>query len=81
MKSAKEMFEELNFKMISENPIVYRHEDGGLITEYLFNPVFRSLQIKEWEEYNDNKPQGTTILYIEHIEAINEQIKELNWND
>lgn len=46
-KSAKEMFENLNFKMISENPIVYRHEDGGCITEYLFNPVFNRLQIKE----------------------------------
>lgn len=79
--SAKEMFKKLDFYKISEKPIIYRHDDGGCITEYLFNPIFHSLQVKEWEEYNDKKPQGSTTMYVKHIQAITKQMKELGWLD
>ena len=80
-KSAREMFEELDFILVNEQPITYIRDDGGYITKYLFNDVMKRLEIREWEEYNDKKPQGVTILYKEHIEAINQQCKELGWLD
>ena len=80
-KSAREMFEGLDFILVNEQPITYIRDDGGYITKYLFNDVMKRLEIREWEEYNDKKPQGVTILYKEHIEAINKQIEELGWLD
>ena len=79
--NAKEMFAELDFYLINENPIIYRKDDGGYITEYLFNPVLHSLQITEYEEYNNNKPQGGTLMYLAYLKAINKQIEELGWLD
>ena len=79
MKCAREMFKKLDFYVISEKPLIYRQDDGGYITEYLFNQITQGVQIKEYEEYNNNLPQGGTSMYIEHIKAIQQQIKELNW--
>lgn len=77
--SAEKMFNELGFWIINKNPLTYQFDDGGYITQYLFNPVTQGLQISEWEEYSDNKPQGQTTLYIEHIKAIVKQMEELGW--
>lgn len=77
--NAEEMFLKLDFHIVNKSPLTYQKDDGGYITQYLFNPVTQGLQISEWEEYNNNKPQGTTTLYLEHIEAIKQQYKELGW--
>lgn len=79
MKSAKELFKELDFYITKEKPLTYRNDDGGYITQYLFNPITQCLQITEWEEYSNNKPQGGTTLSLEHLRAINQQINELSW--
>ncbi len=34
---------------------------------------------KEYEEYNDNQPQGRTIMYMDMLKAINQQCKESGW--
>lgn len=81
MKSARELFEELDFYITKEKPLTYQNDDGGYITQYLFNPITQCLQITEWEEYSNNKPQGGTTLSLEHLRAINQQINELGWND
>ena len=79
-KTATEMFEELEFKLIkSKMYIMYERNDGGLITQYIFNKAFKRLEVKEYELYNDSKPQGFTIYYVEHIKAITQQMKELGW--
>lgn len=79
--TAKEMFKKVDFYIVKEKPLTYQNDDGGYITQYLFNPITQGLQVSEWEEYSNNKPQGTTTLYLEHIQAINKQIEELGWNN
>ena len=79
MKSARELFKELNFYITKEKPLTYQNDDGGYITQYLFNPITQCLQITEWEEYSNNKPQGGTTLSLEHLKAISQQINELGW--
>lgn len=39
----------------------------------------RILNIEEYEEYNDNRPQGATAIYMDTLKAINQQCKELGW--
>lgn len=79
--SAREMFEKLDFYVISEKPLIYQQDDGGYITQYLFNQILKSVQIKEYEEYNNNLPQGNTSFYVKTIKAIQQQIKELGWEE
>lgn len=79
MKSARDLFEELDFYITNEKPLIYQNDDGGYITQYLFNPITQRLEITEWEEYSNNKPQGGTTLNLKHLRAINQQIKELGW--
>ena len=55
MKSSRELFKELDFYITNENPLTYQNDDGGYITQYLFNPITQCLQITEWEEYSNNK--------------------------
>lgn len=77
--NAETMFKKLGFILDSKEPLTYRKDDGGYITEYMFNPLIKRVQISEWEEYNNNLPQGSTSLHIDHIEAINQQMIELGW--
>ena len=77
---AKEMLEKLDFFIVKEKPLIYQNDDGGYITQYLFNPITHCLQISEWEEYSNNKPQGVTTLSIEHLRAISKQMDEMGWN-
>lgn len=81
MKTAKEMFEQLGFEIYSKKPLIYKKNDGGYITQYDFNSSIKRVVITEWEEYNNNLPQGMTILYIEHFKAIHKQMEELGWLD
>lgn len=78
--TAKEMFEKLDFLIVKEKSLIYQNDDGGYIMQYLFNPITHCLQISEWEEYSNNKPQGVTTLSIEHLRAISKQIEELWWD-
>ena len=89
--NVEQMFEKLEYEVFAKWDIVvnknkekrfgitYRKNDGGRITELLFNPVFKRIQITEYEEYNDNKPTGFVSYPIELIEAIKQQMKELGW--
>lgn len=77
--NAETMFKKLGFILDSKEPLTYRKDDGGYITEYMFNPLIKRVQISEWEEYNNNLPQGSTSLHIDHMEAINQQMIELGW--
>lgn len=45
----------------------------------LFFEVGKLIIIEEYEEYNDNQPQGHTIMYMDMLKAINQQCKELGW--
>lgn len=77
--SAKEMFEELGYKLIKNTPLIYKKDDGGYITMINFFDVCKRIVIEEYEEYNDNQPQGTTVIYMDTLKAINQQCKELGW--
>lgn len=79
--SAKEMFKQLDIYLIKEKPLTYRQDDGGYITDYLFNYITQCVQISEYEQYNYNKPQGSTTLSIELLQAINKQVEELGWKN
>ena len=79
--SAKEMFEKLDIQLVNEKTLIYKQDDGGYVTEYLFNNITQCVQIKEYELFNYNKPQGSTTLSIELLQAINKQVEELGWNN
>lgn len=77
--SAEEMFEKLDYKLIKNIPLIYKRNDGGYITTIAFIEVFKRIIIEEYEEYNDNQPQGATVIYMDTLKAINQQCKELGW--
>lgn len=77
--SAEEMFEESGYKLIKNTPLIYKKDDGGYITMINFFDVCKRIVIEEYEEYNDNQPQGTTVIYMDTLKAINQQCKELGW--
>lgn len=54
-------------------------DDGGYITMLTFVELRKQIIIEEYEEYNDNQPQGSTIMHIDMLKAINQQCKELGW--
>lgn len=78
--TAEEMFEELGFLLIKNPPCLsYKKDDGGYITMLTFVEVGKRIIIEEYEEYNDNHPQGNTIIYMDTLKAINKQCEELGW--
>lgn len=79
MKSAREMFEELGYKKTNSNLLTYRSDDGGYIKQIMFSEVGHRIIFREWEEYNNYQPQGQFTVYPYLLQAINQQIKELNW--
>ena len=91
--NAKEMFEEWDFHIVKEweitipktkqvrGGILYQNDDGGYIRQIMFIPTFKSVRFIEYEEYNDNKPQGSFRLYHDQFQAIHQQMKELGWLD
>lgn len=84
LETAKEMFEELGYKKAiwKDNPknLCYRFNDGGYITQVVFRTCpFNFVVFEEWEEYNDNKPQGRFTADLDLMVAINKQMKELGW--
>lgn len=80
--SAEEMFEELGYKLIKNTPyLIYKRDDGGYITMLSFIDTCKRIFIEEYEEYNDNQPQGSTVIYMDTLKAINQQCKELGWFD
>lgn len=80
MKSAKEMFEELGYEKVSDIPICYRFDDGGYVNLIEFIDTKQEIMFTEYEEYNENKPQGSFFLNKSELKAINKQVEELGWN-
>lgn len=79
MKSAKEMFEELGYEKVSDIPICYRFDDGGYVNLIDFIDIKQKIMFTEYEEYNENKPQGSFFLNKSELKAINKQVEELGW--
>lgn len=79
-KSARELFEELGYEKVSDIPICYRFDDGGYINLIEFIDTKQEIMFTEYEEYNENKPQGSFFLNKSELKAINKQIEELGWN-
>ena len=73
--NAREMLEKYDWELTRQDTdkyktMEYTKNDGGCITELLFNGVFKKLQISEYEEYNDNNPQGHTSFHIEELNKL-----------
>lgn len=78
--TAKEMFEGAGFELTKHAPCLsYKRDDGGYITILTFVEISKRIIIEEYEEYNDNQPQGSTIMYMDMLKAINQQCKESGW--
>lgn len=67
MKSAKEMFEDLGYKLINDKNIIYKgtHFTGRIIYIAFFS---------------DKQILITQSIGIEELQAINKQVQELGWN-
>ena len=79
--TAKEMFEELGYEQVSNIPICYRLDDGGYINLIDFINTRQEIIFTEYEEYNENKPQGSFSLNKSELKAINKQVEELGWEE
>ena len=78
--SAKEMFENLGYERVIDIPVCYRFCDGGYINLIEFINTRQEIIFTEYEEYNENKPQGSFSLNKSELQAINKQVEELGWN-
>lgn len=65
--TAKEMFEELGYKLINDKNIVYK---GTHFTGRIIHIVF----------FSDKQILITQSIGIEEVQAINKQVEELCWN-
>jgi len=81
-QTADDMFEALGYEptMASNNMVTYEFDDGGYIKEieFLKYPI-PHIRLKEYEEYNDNNPQGQFSCYIDLHQAIHQKMIELGW--
>ena len=77
--SAREMFENLGYERVVDVPICYRFGDGGYINLIEFINTRQEIIFTEYEEYNENKPQGSFSLNKSELQAINKQVEELGW--
>lgn len=81
MKSAKEMFEKLGYEKVNEAPLLWQFNDGGFIKNIEFSKTLECITFSNYEYYNDGKSQEEHRINIRELQAINQQIKELNWDD
>lgn len=80
MKSAKEMLEELGYKYKKQDSIItYTLDNGGYVQQIIFYEIGHRIRFREWEEYENYEPQGESTIYMEHLQAINKQVEELQW--
>ena len=77
--TAKEMFEKLGYEKTSDTPLCYYFNDGGYVNLIEFVNSRQEIIFTEYEEYNENKPQGSFALDKKELQAINKQIEELGW--
>lgn len=76
--NAKDMFEKLNFKIVfkTKDGIVYVNQEDG------FNIYFHICRGEKMIEFLTlGRGSGSAFLQYEELQAINQQIKELGWND
>ena len=69
MKTAKEMFEELGYECINEKRLVYKKYDDFL-NRFIHIAFF-----------DNKKILITQSIDINTLQAINQQVKELHWNE
>lgn len=71
--SAKDLFEEIEFKEVENNEgfISYHHKELGVI---MFGMRYKEVLIGN----NTGLPR---VIKMKELEAINKKVKELGWND
>ena len=78
MKSAREMFEELGWREYFKSSVMITYEKNsrsGKSSKYI-QFFFDKKEFYIGSEGNFNQP-----FTMKELQAINQQIKELNWND
>ena len=82
MIKADEMFEELGYEKIVElkEPDDY---DNGVIELILYRDEVKGFEIEFWNDRTISKSSNydESYLTIEELQAINEKVKELGWNE
>ena len=80
-KTAKEMFEELGFKFIKSEQIIF-YVDGGEGNEFNCHPSDLSAWNLRIEfDLRDKTIDGADYICVSTLKAINKQCKELGWLD
>ena len=76
MKTAKEMFKELGYELVDTNSA------GVKLTMILYYNYETTSSISFWSPININIDlQSDEHLTVKHIQAINQQVKELGWDE
>lgn len=77
MKTSKVMFEELGYEKISKpNTITYRLNKG-----YFYYICFKLNKKTVYKSKCTCGKEVASSINMNELQAINQQIKELNWND
>ena len=84
MSKADEMFEELGYEKIVEHKFKEPDDyDDGVTELILYRDEVKRLEIEFWNDRTISKTSNYDVSYLtmEELQAINEKVKELGWNE
>ena len=84
MSKADEMFEELGYEKIVEHKFKEPDDyDDGVTELILYRDEVKGLEIEFWNDRTISKTSNYDVSYltIQELQAINEKVKELEWNE
>ena len=84
MSKADEMFEELGYEKIVEHKFKEPDDyDDGVTELILYRDEVKGLEIEFWNDRTISKTSNYDVSYltIQELQAINEKVKELGWNE
>ena len=78
MSKADEMFKKLGYKKKEDDISIFYYQHNGLKEEYGFDFYKRDKEIYPICHSQNDEP---IYFNIQELQAINEKVKELGWND
>ena len=84
MSKADKMFEELGYEKIVEHKFKEPDDYDDDVTELiLYRDEVKGLEIEFWNDRTISKTSNYDVSYLtmQELQAINEKVKELGWNE
>ena len=84
MSKADKMFEELGYEKIVEHKFKEPDDYDDCVKELiLYRDEMKGLEIEFWNDRTVSKERNYDLSYLtmQELQAINEKVKELGWNE